>query len=569
MVENLNYYFLLAGTLIALSVLASRVSARLGMPLLLLFLGLGMLAGEDGVLGIQFDDASSAYMIGNLALALILLDGGLRTRLSTFRAGLKPALVLATVGVFMTSGLVGLLAMWLFDLTLIEGLLVGAIVGSTDAAAVFSLLGGQGVHLNERVGATLEIESGTNDPMAIFLTITLAEILTGQLSGVASGIMSFLLQFGVGAAMGIAGGWLIARLMRCLDLAPGLYSLLALALGLSLFATTNEMGGSGFLAIYLCGLMIGNHPGRHLEHILPVHDGLAHLSQIVLFLMLGLLVSPSTMLQFALPAAILSVALILVVRPLAVILCLKPFFRFRWRELWFISWVGLRGAVPIVLAIFPVITGVENAGLYFNVAFFVVIISLLVQGSSLAPMARKLRVVVPPGAQPSRRNLLGIMPVNDYEMLVYRVDNTALEGVALRMLRFPSGAKVGALFRNKVLIHPKGSTCLHQQDVLCVVGRSCDVPSLNRMFNGESLQHEQRAFFGTFTLEGDANMQDIADVYGLTLSQGEQHLTIAEFITRRVGGVPVVGDDVDWHGIHWVVNEVEGNRITKVGLRLH
>ena len=392
--DFINTLFLLGGLLISLSILGSRLSSKFGLPLLIIFLALGMLAGEEGVLGIQFDDYSLAFLIGHLALAMILLDGGLRTRLKTFRAGFKPALSLATLGVLLTSGSIGFLAMWIFDLNLFEGLLIGAIIGSTDAAAVFSMLSGRGINLNERVGATLEIESGTNDPMAIFLTIMLVELITGEMGGAWDTVLFLLQQFGFGLIIGIGGGWLIAKLLNWMDLAPGLYAMLALALGFSVFGLTGVIGGSGFLAIYLCGLMIGNQPGRHLNFILPVHDGLAWLSQIGLFLILGLLVNPSELLQYALPSLVIALALIFVARPIAVFLSIKPFFRFRWRELGFISWVGLRGAVPIVLAIFPVIGGVENASLYFNVAFAVVLLSLLIQGSTLSLMARWMRVEV-------------------------------------------------------------------------------------------------------------------------------------------------------------------------------
>ncbi|MHB0775348.1 potassium/proton antiporter [Halomonas sp. WWR20] len=567
--ESINSLFLVCGFLIALSIVGSRVSSRIGVPLLVLFLGLGMLAGEDGLLGIQFNDYYRAFLIGQLALAMILLDGGLRTRFKTFRVGLKPALSLSTFGVFVTSGIVGLAAMWIFGLSPIEGLLVGAIVGSTDAAAVFSMLSGQGVNLNERVGATLEIESGTNDPMAIFLTITLAEMLIGQTTGVVGTLIRFVSQFGIGLLVGVGGGWLVAKLLRWLDLAPGLYSLLALAMGFFIFGLTGLIGGSGFLAIYLAGLMIGNQPGRHLEFILPVHDGLAWLSQIGLFLVLGLLVTPSEMIDYALPGVILALILIFIARPLAVLLFLKPFFKFRWRESLFISWVGLRGAVPIVLAIFPVITGVENAALYFNVAFFVVLFSLLLQGSTLAPMARWLRVEIPPRTTPERRGLLGILPENDYEMFVYTVENDALENVPIRLLRFPSGALISAMFRQHAMLHPKGSTQLRLNDVICVIGRGGDLPALNRLFNGEAKLKRERAFFGTFTLEGEALLCDVADAYGLTLSPGEQGMTLGAFVALRVGGHPVVGDDIDWHGFHWVISEMDGGRVTRVGLRLY
>ncbi|MBH8578739.1 potassium/proton antiporter [Bisbaumannia pacifica] len=567
--DSINSLFLLSGLLLALSILASRLSSLVGLPLLLIFLGLGMLAGEEGVLGIQFDDYGLAFLIGHLALAMILLDGGLRTRLKTFRVGFKPALSLATLGVFITSLVVGGIAMWVFELSLVQGLLVGAIVGSTDAAAVFSMLSGRGVNLNERVGATLEIESGTNDPMAIFLTLMLVEVLVGEIGGPVDTLLFLIKQFGLGLVIGIGIGWLSARLLRWVDLAPGLYSLLALALGFLVFGLTAFLGGSGFLAIYLAGLMIGNQPGRHLNFILPVHDGLAWLSQIGLFLVLGLLVTPSEMLHYALPALGVALALIFVARPLAVLLAIKPFFKFRWREVGFISWVGLRGAVPIVLAIFPVIGGVENASLYFNVAFAVVLMSLVIQGGSLSYMARWMKVEVPLGVTPNRRGPLGILPENDYEMFVYRVENQDLDEVPIRLLRFPSGAVISALFRQHAMLHPKGSTLLKQGDVLCVIGRSEDLPALNRLFNGEARLKRQQAFFGTFTLDGDALMQDVAAAYGLTLSPGEEGMTLGEFVSLRVGGHPVVGDDVGWHGIHWVVSEMAGNKITKVGLRLY
>lgn len=565
--DSINTLFLLSGFLLALSILASRLSSLFGLPLLVIFLALGMLAGEQGILGIRFDNYPLAFTIGHFALALILLDGGLRTRLSTFRAGFRPALALATLGVLLTTGITGLIAMWAFDLNPVQGLLIGAIVGSTDAAAVFSMLSGNNIRINERVTATLEIESGTNDPMAIFLTIMLIELMMGQIKGLADIALFLLQQFGIGMVAGLAGGLLAARLLYRLDLAPGLYALLALALGFCVFGLSSVAGGSGFLAIYLCGLMIGNRPGRHLNFILPVNDGLAWLSQIALFLVLGLLVTPADVWSYALPASIVGLALIFVARPVAVVLVLKPFFKFRWREIAFISWVGLRGAVPIVLAIFPVIGGVDDAALYFNAAFAVVLMSLLIQGGSIAWVAKKLNIQLPPQVRPNHRGPLGILPENDYEMFVYRVENDELVNAPIRLLRFPSGALISALFRNGVMLHPKGSTGLEKNDVVCVLGRSEDVPALNRLFNGEKKLKREQAFYGAFSISGDALLKDIADAYGLSITAADGDITLGQFIARRVGGHPVVGDDISWHGIHWVVNEVAGDKVVKVGIR--
>lgn len=566
---DLNSWFLVVSILLCISILASVISARVGMPLLLVFLAVGMLAGEDGVGGLKFASFEAAYVIGNLALAVILLDGGMRTRMKTFRVALRPALVLATVGVLITSGLTGLLAMWIFDLSILEGLLVGSIVGSTDAAAVFSMLSGKGVSLNERVSATLEIESGTNDPMAIFLTITLITLLTQDTPDLFSAVIMFVQQFGIGIPMGIVGGWFFAQILKKLQLSTGFYPLLITGAGVGLFATTNMLGGSGFLAIYLAGLMIGNSRSAKLQHILPVHDGFAWLSQIGLFLILGLLVTPHEMLKTAVPATLLSIGMILVVRPIAVLACVKPFFKFSWRELTFISWVGLRGAVPIVLAIFPVVAQVDNASLYFNIAFFVVLMSLLVQGTSLPWAARWLKVEVPPGFMPKNRSLLGVFAEDDFETFVYSVKGGTLDGVELRCLRFPSGARIAALFRGKKLIHPSGSTQLKEGDQLCVIGRESDLPVLSKMFNADSQpdKEKNRTFFGDFTLSGDAPLKEIAELYGLTISPEQAGLTLSELLIRRFGGQTVVGDQMEWHGIRWVVVELEGDKIKQVGLK--
>ena len=569
--DYINTLFLIGAVLLCFSVLASSLSSRLGIPLLLIFLIIGMLAGVDGIGRIQFEDANTAFVIGSLALAIILLDGGMRTRVENFRVGLWPAMSLASIGVLISAALTGALTAWILELHWLQGLLLGAIVGSTDAAAVFSLLQGKGLNLKQRVGATLEIESGSNDPMAIFLTITLVEMLAnGQTSFSWSFALLLIEQFGIGAICGLAGGFGLVWLVNRVTLPAGLYPLLITSGAIMVFAATNKIGGSGFLAIYLTGLILGNNRVRNLQNILQVQDGMAWLSQIGMFLMLGLLVTPSEMVIIAMPAVLIALFLIFVARPIAVLICLAPFV-FSWRERMFIAWVGLRGAVPIILAIFPLLAGLEQAQLLFNLAFVVVLVSLLLQGSSLPLAARLCKVEIPPQPEPLQRTSLDTAIEGDFELLVYQLDNANwCVGVALRDLKMPDDTRIAALFRGNHLLHPTGSTQLALGDVLCVVGRPRDLPALSKLFSKAQPPRrlESRSFFGDFILEGEAQLGEVGKFYGIAVPEDRRELTLAAFFSRQFGGHPVVGDQIEWEGHTWVVAAMDNDWILKVGLKL-
>jgi potassium/hydrogen antiporter len=570
-VEFWNTAIFIAALLLVISIVASDISARLGAPLLLVFILLGMLAGEDGPGGIRFDDFELAYVIGTLALAVIIFDGGMRSQRDTFRVALRPALSLATVGVVVTAALVGIFAGWALGLHWLQGMLLGAIIGSTDAAAVFALLRNADTTLKERVASTLEIESASNDPMAIFLTVAVLELLAAGKTGLeASILLAFVKQFGIATVLGLIGGRMLVWLINRLQLHTGLYPLLAAAGGLLVFAVTQQAGGSGFLAIFLAGVVLGNSQLQSAQNILRVHDGLAWLSQIVMFIILGLLVTPSELVKIALPALGIAAFLMLVARPIAVAASLLPFL-FPWREQVFIGWVGLRGAVPVVLALFPVMYGVEDARFYFNVAFFVVLVSLLLQGWTIAPAARLLALEVPPSTEPAQRVTLDMPGHFEHEILSYQVQPDSLVAAHdLGTLELPDGSQVMAVLRDGAPQPLRRELQFQRLDYVYLLAQPKSVPALNRLFDPHRAPDrlEEHRYFGDFVLNGDALLDDLGALYGVEVPPRDAGKTLAQYLNERSHGRVVVGDRAPLGRAELVVRELQGGRVSRVGLKL-
>ncbi len=391
---------LVAGVLCLLAILAGLLSARIGTPLLLVFIGVGTLAGEDGPGGIGFDDFRAAYLVGSLALAAILFQGGLDTERGMIERALWPAVALATAGVVSSAGVVGATVVVLFGVSWPEALLLGAATAPTDAAAVSVLLRGSRIAVPSRVIAALEVESGLNDPMSVFLTVGLVELLTSPGLGAGHAALLFLEEMGGGATLGLVSGYALLWLFQRLSVEPSVFPVLAVGGALATFGAAQVLGASGFLAVYLSGVVVGNHEHPARQPVTRFFGALGWLAQIALFLMLGLLVTPHELPPVILPALAVSVVLILVARPAGVMACLLP-FRWTAREAAFVAWAGLRGAVPIFLTIVPLLAGVRSGRMLFNVVFVAVIVSVAIQGWTAAPAARLLglRADEPPEQQ--------------------------------------------------------------------------------------------------------------------------------------------------------------------------
>ena len=401
--EHADKIILIGAFLMLISILAGQLSNRLGAPLLLTFLGVGVFFGEDGPGGIVFNDKHSAYLICSVALAIILFDGGLRTNVRHFRHAFKHALVLSTFGVLITATITGLFASWLLGISSLHGMLLGSIVASTDAAAVFLLLHQKGLRLKEEVSTTLEVESGINDPMAVFLTFGCITLMSGSSPHFSDMLSLFVKQMGLGMVIGYAGGMALTHLLRSIRLETGLYPVVVLAGGMLIFSGANIVGGSGFLAVYLAGITFANSGFHKLVLIKHFNDGMAWIAQLVMLLTLGLLVTPTSLLSYIFPALLICLVLIVIARPIAV-WCSLSHSKFTWREKNFISWVGLRGAIPIYLALIPALSGVENGALYFDVAFIIVCSSLTFQGWTINPLAHFLKITDKQPAKTSAEN---------------------------------------------------------------------------------------------------------------------------------------------------------------------
>ena len=472
---TLENILLIGSLLLGLSVLAGKTSFRLGVPTLILFVFLGMLAGSEGVGNINFDDPGVARFIGIVALNFILFSGGLETRWEVIKPVFRHGLVLSTLGVFLTAISVGVFVWAVTDFTFYEGLLLGSIVSSTDAAAVFSILRSKSLGLKKNIRATLELESGSNDPMAYFLTIAVMGLMMSKEHSALSVIPLFLKQVIIGGSVGLLTGRLGKEIINRIGLDyPGLYPVLVIALMFFTFSMTEFLGGNGFLAIYFSAVYLGNQYLMHKKTIMQVFDGLAWLMQIVLFLTLGLLVFPSHVIPVFGLGLLVSAFLMFVARPFSVFVCLIP-FRLRLRTITFISWVGLRGAVPIVFATYPLLAGIEKSDMIFNLVFFISLTSVLLQGTTLGVVSKWLHVSVPEKAKQRTPPDIELSDTMKSELTEIEIDEkSASVGKRILELGFPRAALIALIKRKGVFITPNGSTVIEPFDKLLIIAESAE-----------------------------------------------------------------------------------------------
>ncbi|HLY57217.1 MAG TPA: potassium/proton antiporter [Stellaceae bacterium] len=563
--EQAHQFVLIGSVLLIAGILAGVLSTRIGAPLLVAFLGLGMAVGPSG-LGLTLRDPGTTYLIGCIALALILFDGGLHTRGRVFRLALAPATVLATLGALMTAAITGVGAMAFLHLDWRQGGLIGAIVSSTDAAAVFLLLHQRGSAISERLGATLETEAGINDPTGVFMTVTLVALLSGVAARSPADLGLFLLrQAALGLVIGVAGGTAMVQLVNRLNISAGLYPILVMAGALAIFGGTQMVDGSGYLAVYVAGILCGNLHLRSSQTITRFHEAMGWFAQLVLFIMLGLMVTWSRLLP-TLPAALgISAVLALVARPVAVFLCLTP-FQFRLQEQLFVAWVGLRGAVPIFMAMIPQFAGLPHSEIYFQVAFVVVLSSLLLQGWTVAPAAKWLHLDLPEEPEAAERLDLAIANESAREVAAWRVaaGSPALDR-PFPALRLPTSARVIAVLRDDVVMDREKLEYLQPGDVVMALAPDEAIEPANRLF---AERRREAAVLGHFAVDAATPMGTLVELYGLPAPDTDMGLDVGAFVRRRLHRSPVVGDRVQLGTVDLVVRRLDGDRIIEIGIVL-
>ncbi len=476
---QIEIVLLVVSVLFFLSILAGKASSRLGVPALLLFLGVGMLFGSDG-LGIQFEDIHIAQNVGTIALCIILFSGGLDTKISEIRPIIAQGVVLATIGVFLTAIITGVIIWWILGMTmasagigLLTSLLLASTMASTDSASVFSILRSKGLHLKNNLRPMLELESGSNDPMAYVLVISLISIIKLEIVPnywiVGS---TLILQLGIGAVLGLVLGKLAVRIFNNIKIGnDSLYPILIFTFCIFIFSVTYFAKGNGFLAVYIGGLVIGNSKFVHKRSSLNFFDGLAWMSQLIMFLTLGLLVNPHELVPIIIPGLIISFFIIFFSRPLTVFLCLLPFRKMPFKDKTYVSWVGLRGAVPIIFAIFPLVENVPHARLIFNIVFFCTLVSLIVQGTSLPLIARWLNLADKPRQMKKLRDF-DVDFSNDIKSVTTEIEITAKilsNGNQLMNLSLPDNTVVVMVKREEKYFVPTGKTTLKEKDKILII----------------------------------------------------------------------------------------------------